>query len=88
MGLFGKEKPEPEARFQMREKLISIGDDYWIEDDDGHKRVPGRTARRSGSATPGCSRTRSGNEVATDPGEEALDPRRHHDRGRRHARRR
>lgn len=23
--------------FQMREKLMAIGDDYWIEDDDGNK---------------------------------------------------
>src|SRR4051812_27085132 len=47
MGLFGKKKPEPEARFRMREKLISIGDDYWIEDDEGHKRyrVDGKAMR-------------------------------------------
>jgi uncharacterized protein YxjI len=47
MGLFGKNKPEPEARFRMREKLISIGDDYWIEDQDGRKcyRVDGKALR-------------------------------------------
>jgi uncharacterized protein YxjI len=47
MGLFGKKKPEPEARFQMREKLISIGDDYWIEDEQGQKRfrVNGKAVR-------------------------------------------
>ena len=47
MGLFGKKKPEPEARFQMREKLISIGDDYWIEDEQGRKRfkVDGKALR-------------------------------------------
>ena len=47
MGLFGKDKPEPEARFQMREKLISIGDDYWIEDEDGRRayRVDGKALR-------------------------------------------
>jgi uncharacterized protein YxjI len=33
--------------FQMREKLIAIGDDYWIEDDDGHKvfKVNGKAMR-------------------------------------------
>ena len=47
MGLFGKKKPEPEARFRMREKLISIGDDYWIEDEQGRKRfrVDGKALR-------------------------------------------
>ena len=47
MGLFGKKKPEPEARFQMREKLFSIGDDYWIEDEQGRKRykVNGKALR-------------------------------------------
>lgn len=34
-------------RFQMREKLISIGDDYWIEDDSGERafKVNGKAAR-------------------------------------------
>jgi uncharacterized protein YxjI len=34
-------------RFQMREKLISIGDDYWIEDDHGQRayKVNGKAAR-------------------------------------------
>jgi len=47
MGLFGKKGPEPEARFRMREKLISIGDDYWIEDESGAKRyrVDGKAMR-------------------------------------------
>ena len=33
--------------FQMREKLISIGDDYWIEDDTGQRafKVNGKVAR-------------------------------------------
>jgi uncharacterized protein YxjI len=33
--------------FQMREKLMAIGDDYWIEDDDGNKafKVNGKAAR-------------------------------------------
>src|SRR3954468_21569181 len=35
------------ARYQMREKMFSIGDDYWIEDDSGHKRykVDGKALR-------------------------------------------
>ena len=40
------EKP-PVRRFQMKEKLISIGDDYWIEDDAGARafKVDGKAAR-------------------------------------------
>ena len=40
MGLFGRGEDEdgrPPRRFQMREKLMSIGDDYWIEDEAGHR---------------------------------------------------
>jgi uncharacterized protein YxjI len=35
------------VRFQMRQKMIAIGDDYWIEDADGHRayRVNGKAAR-------------------------------------------
>jgi len=34
-------------RFQMREKLLSIGDDYWIEDEQGNRafRVNGKALR-------------------------------------------
>jgi uncharacterized protein YxjI len=33
--------------FRMREKMMAIGDDYWIEDDDGNKvfKVDGKAAR-------------------------------------------
>jgi len=33
--------------FQMREKLMAVGDDYWIEDDSGHRlfKVNGKAAR-------------------------------------------
>jgi len=33
--------------FRMREKLMAIGDDYWIEDDDGNRvfKVNGKAAR-------------------------------------------
>jgi uncharacterized protein YxjI len=47
MGLFRHDEgPEP-RRFQMREDLLSIGDDYWIEDESGAKayKVDGKVAR-------------------------------------------
>jgi uncharacterized protein YxjI len=40
MGLFGRDKDngnDGPRRFQMREKLMSVGDDYWIEDESGAK---------------------------------------------------
>ena len=49
MGLFGKDKDKGEhgARFQMKEKLLSIGDDYWIENESGERqfRVNGKAMR-------------------------------------------
>jgi uncharacterized protein YxjI len=35
------------SKYQMREKLFDIGDDYWIEDDGGHKKykVDGKALR-------------------------------------------
>lgn len=46
MGLFGRDK-EPQLRFRMREKAFSVGDDAWIEDDDGNRvyRVNGKALR-------------------------------------------
>jgi uncharacterized protein YxjI len=37
----------PKVRFRMREKLVSIGDDSWIEDHDGNKvfKVDGKAMR-------------------------------------------
>jgi uncharacterized protein YxjI len=34
-------------KFMMREKLLAIGDDFWIEDDDGNRvyKVTGKAAR-------------------------------------------
>jgi uncharacterized protein YxjI len=42
----GGDGPEGE-RFQMREKLLSIGDDYWIENDRGERayKVNGKALR-------------------------------------------
>ncbi len=47
MGLLRGRHDEPHQRYQMREKLIAIGDDYWIEDASGTKvfKVNGKAAR-------------------------------------------
>ena len=38
MGFLRNRGDEPDGeRFQMREKLLSIGDDYWIENDQGER---------------------------------------------------
>jgi uncharacterized protein YxjI len=47
MGLFGKDDDTSvpsTRRFQMRQQMMSVGDDYWIEDDSGHRayRVDGK----------------------------------------------
>jgi uncharacterized protein YxjI len=44
MGLFGK---KPVVRYQMRQDMISIGDDYWVEDSEGNKafHIDGKAAR-------------------------------------------
>jgi uncharacterized protein YxjI len=65
MGLFGRDKDEkPKAlRFKMKERLISIGDDYWIEGPDGDKayKVNGKALRVRDTWT---LEDRSGREVA------------------------
>ena len=45
MGLFDKGLNGP--KFLMREKMFTIGDDFWIEDDDGNKvyKVNGKAVR-------------------------------------------
>lgn len=42
-----KGREEGAHRYRMREKLVSIGDDYWIEDQDGKKayKVDGKALR-------------------------------------------
>ena len=49
MGIFRRHRDDEKQHlhYQMREKLISIGDDYWIEDDDGNKayKVNGKALR-------------------------------------------
>jgi len=47
MGLRRHHDDDSVVRFQMREKLISIGDDYWIEDEAGQRvyKVDGKALR-------------------------------------------
>ena len=47
MGLLRHRDRGANRRFQMREDLLAIGDDYWIEDDAGDHvyKVDGKTAR-------------------------------------------
>jgi uncharacterized protein YxjI len=65
MGLLRNRGGDDErVRYQMREKLISIGDDYWVEDADGNKayKVDGKAARIRDTWK---LEDASGNEVAT-----------------------
>ena len=52
------------SRYQMREKMFSIGDDYWIEDDSGNRRykVDGKAMRMRKTFV---IENASGQEVAT-----------------------
>lgn len=51
MALFGRrerrEERQGDVHYRMREKLIAIGDDYWIEDDAGQRvfKVNGKALR-------------------------------------------
>ena len=47
MGLRRHHDDAAAVRYRMRQKLISIGDDYWIEDEEGHKafKVDGKALR-------------------------------------------
>ena len=49
MGLLRNRQAEPVAgsRYQMRQRLLSIGDDYWIEDENGSRafHVDGKALR-------------------------------------------
>ena len=58
----GMTNPQRE-RFQMREKLLSIGDDFWIEDDQGKRayKVNGKAVRVRDTFV---LEDASGNEVA------------------------
>ena len=43
----GNDGPGTQQRFQMREKLMSFGDDFWIEDQNGRRayKVDGKAVR-------------------------------------------
>ena len=47
MGLFSHDDEESRIRYRMREKLMSIGDDEWIENDNGDRvyKVNGKAMR-------------------------------------------
>ena len=47
MGLLHRRDDLGGTRYRMREKLFAIGDDYWIENDDGERvfRVDGKALR-------------------------------------------
>src|SRR3954470_12149364 len=47
MGLFGKDDDGPRRTFMMREKLMGLGNDFWIDDEAGDHayKVDGKTAR-------------------------------------------
>jgi uncharacterized protein YxjI len=66
MGLLrrGRHDEEPVLRFQMRQKLIAVGDDYWIEDGSGAKafKVDGKALRLRDTWV---LEDRAGHEVAT-----------------------
>jgi uncharacterized protein YxjI len=65
MGLLRRSKDEPNGmRFQMREDLLSIGDEYWIENDAGERifRVDGKAALIRDTWR---LEDRNGNEIAT-----------------------
>ena len=64
MGLLRHRPDEPMGeRFQMREKLLSIGDDFWIEDGEGRRayKVNGKALRMRDTFV---LEDASGNEVA------------------------
>jgi uncharacterized protein YxjI len=47
MGLLRRDKDDEGLRFQMRQRMLSIGDDYWIENSEGVKafKVDGKAMR-------------------------------------------
>lgn len=47
MALFGRDRGPQMRRYQMRERAIAIGDDFWVEDDQGHRafKVDGKALR-------------------------------------------
>jgi uncharacterized protein YxjI len=63
MGLFHKDDHESRLRFRMREKILSVGGDEWIEDGDGNRvyKVNGKAMRMRDTM---ALEDRQGTEVA------------------------
>jgi uncharacterized protein YxjI len=63
MGLLRHRHQDDPVRFRMRQELLSIGDDYWIEDESGERifRVNGKEIRFRDTWLP---EDRRGHEVA------------------------
>ena len=56
MALLRRHKDDPGSdRFLMREKLLAIGDDFWIENDQGERayKVNGKALRVRADVRPG-----------------------------------
>jgi uncharacterized protein YxjI len=64
MGMLRRGNHDDKRKFKMREKLMSIGDDYWIEDEEGNKafKVDGKAMRVRDTWV---LEDANGNEVAT-----------------------
>ena len=79
MGILRRNQDDDKRKFQMREKLMSIGDDYWIEDESGNKafKVDGKAMQMRDTWV---LEDANGQEVAKDPREEDVDPRQDQDR--------
>ena len=63
MGLLRRNHDEPRHRFRLQEKLVSVGDDSWIEDADGERiyKVDGKAMRMRDTM---AVKDRDGHEVA------------------------
>ena len=83
MGLLRRRSDEPEGeRFLMREKLLAIGDDFWIENDRGERayKVDGKAVRLRETFVLENS---SGRRGGADQGAQAQHPRQDRHRARR-----
>ena len=68
MGLLRNRRDEAVvgSRYRMRQRLLSVGDDYWIEHEDGSRafRVDGKALRKTGGHME-AERIRSRRDKAT-----------------------
>ena len=69
------------AHYQMRQKMVAIGDDFWIENDRGEKvyKVDGKALRVRQTL---ILEDRNGHELCQDPGAHAARQGQHGDRRR------